>query len=74
MRRIVCTTLTFVLVLSLRATAQSGDQPVPLFNGKDLAGWKLRGSEKRSKWAVGTASVDAKGGARLQEGWQRAGQ
>ena len=30
------------------------------FNGKDLAGWKLR-NDKKNKWEVGAATVDDKG-------------
>jgi Domain of Unknown Function (DUF1080) len=30
------------------------------FDGKSLAGWKLRGDQSKSKWKVGTATVDAK--------------
>jgi hypothetical protein len=30
------------------------------FNGLDLKGWKFRGSEKKSKWVVGRATLDAK--------------
>ena len=58
MRRIICVTLTFLLGLS--NAALSGDKAVTPFNGKDLAGWKLRNSAK-NKWAVGTAGVDDKG-------------
>lgn len=33
-------------------------QAVEPFNGKDLAGWKLKGPAEKSKWKVGAASLD----------------
>ena len=30
------------------------------FNGKNTDGWKLKGDEKKSKWKVGSASLDEK--------------
>jgi hypothetical protein len=35
------------------------------FNGSDLKGWKFRGDEKRSKWTVGTASMNEKNQGQL---------
>src|SRR5262249_51527636 len=35
------------------------------FNGKDLAGWKLRGDAKRSKWEIGYAMMDEKNPSKL---------
>jgi hypothetical protein len=31
-----------------------------LFDGKSLAGWKVKGDEKKSKWKVGIAALDGK--------------
>src|SRR5437667_4451559 len=61
MRRFLCLTLAATLVLSLGAPAHSGERAVTPFNGKDLAGWKLRGKEDKNKWTVGSATVDDKG-------------
>jgi hypothetical protein len=33
-------------------------QAVEPFNGKDLAGWKLKGNAEKSKWKVGKAALD----------------
>ena len=60
MRTCACTTLALV-ILGLGTLAHSGEKAVMPFNGEDLKGWKLRGDAKRSKWEVGTASVDDKG-------------
>jgi len=43
-----------LLLLALCAVPQE----VP-FNGKDMAGWRLKGPEERSKWKVGKATLDA---------------
>jgi hypothetical protein len=46
------------------AAGQKGGTDIPLFNGKDLTGWKLRQPEsdkRKSKWQVA-------GGVQLQEG------
>jgi hypothetical protein len=59
MRRIFCITLT--LVFGLGTLAHTGEKTLTPFNGKDLAGWKLRGKEEKNKWAVGSATVDDKG-------------
>ncbi len=46
----------------VRPPLDAGDgKAVLLFNGKDLAGWKAKGKDEKSKWAVGTATVDDKG-------------
>ena len=60
MRRLACATLTLLFALSL---AHAGDKTksVTPFNGKDIAGWKLRGKDDKNKWQVGAASVDDKG-------------
>ncbi|MBY0525140.1 MAG: DUF1080 domain-containing protein [Gemmataceae bacterium] len=39
-------------------------KPVVLFNGKDLTGWKVKGSPK-SKWVIGKAAVDEKNMSKL---------
>ena len=51
-------TAALVAAMALSAFAQSADVASP-FNGKDLAGWKLKGNnEAKSKWKVGKASPD----------------
>jgi Domain of Unknown Function (DUF1080) len=35
-------------------------EPVSIFDGKTLTGWKIRGDEKKSQWKVGVASLDEK--------------
>jgi hypothetical protein len=44
---------------------QAAEKWIEPFNGKDLAGWKLRGKPSQSKWVVGTASMDPKNPAVL---------
>jgi len=34
------------------------EQPVALFNGKDLSGWKIKDPKAKNKWVVGKASLD----------------
>ncbi|MBM3997893.1 MAG: DUF1080 domain-containing protein [Planctomycetes bacterium] len=63
MRRILCIALT----LALTPFAYAGDAVMP-FNGKDLAGWKLRGDAKKNKWQVGVAGVNDKGALTFKEG------
>ncbi len=33
-------------------------KPIAPFNGKDLSGWKAKGDPAKSKWTVGTATLD----------------
>lgn len=42
----------------LLASLLAAPQAVEPFNGKDLAGWKLKGSAEKSKWKVGKAALD----------------
>jgi hypothetical protein len=44
------------------------------FNGKNLDGWKLKGSEEKSNWTVGKASMDAESPRNLKVSDARAGQ
>jgi hypothetical protein len=48
----ICTTLIFT------ANAGSDSKPAPLFNGKDLTGWKTAGGKGVNQWTVGKASLD----------------
>src|ERR1017187_1061655 len=63
MRRLGIVTLTFLIALSLGASADTGEKTKAItpFNGKDLTGWKIRGKDDKNKWAVGAASVNDKG-------------
>ena len=49
---------------SLTTLAGTG-KTVTLFNGKDLAGWKLKGKGEKSKWVVGEATLDVTNAAKL---------
>ena len=44
--------------MSIILAALLAAQAVEPFNGKDLAGWKLKGPAEKSKWKVGKASLD----------------
>ncbi len=53
-----------VLLIGVLLSPAADDNGTPLFNGKDLAGWKFRGGEKsaaKSKWSV-VAGVKLKEG------------
>ena len=60
-RRLIA--LSIVLVVAPRgypAVAVRAAEPIELFNGKDLTGWKVTGAPAKSSWMVGTAKVDEK--------------
>ena len=61
MQRLRLATLAATLVVFCGAVARSGEKAVMPFNGKDLAGWKLRGKDDKNKWKVGRAFVTDKG-------------
>lgn len=54
-----------LLVLGPSAGAADDAKPVVLFNGKDLAGWKFKGAEAKSKWVVDRCMMDEKNPAKL---------
>ncbi len=49
--------LSFALILVVASSRLTADPSSP-FDGKSLAGLKVRGDEKKNKWKVGTAAVD----------------
>ncbi len=63
--------LSFVLGITSPLSAQilSGtievSQVTQPFTGKDLAGWKFKGDEKKSQWQVGRAALDEKNLSKL---------
>ncbi len=50
-----------VLALALLALPQAAEP----FNGKDLAGWKLKGAAEKSKWKAGKAALDPQNPSKL---------
>lgn len=46
-----------VLAALIPSARTEEPKPVEPFNGKDTAGWKFKGDEKRSKWVVGVSTV-----------------
>lgn len=56
--------LWLAILLCVPSGLAAGEKGTPLFNGKDLAGWKFRGGDKaaaKSKWSVVAAlDLDAK--------------
>ena len=46
------------LIGTLVVNADDAGKTVEPFNGKDLTGWKFKGDAGKSKWQVGTASLD----------------
>jgi len=51
--------LSVALAVALTAAVKAAE-PIELFNGKDLAGWKVTGAPAKSSWVVGTAKLDEK--------------
>ena len=53
--------LNCIAALSLACVAAAAEpgKSSPLFNGKDLSGWQVKGKPERSFWKVGTASLKA---------------
>jgi hypothetical protein len=49
----------------LAATALRAAEPIELFNGKDLSGWKVTGERAKTSWVVGTAKLDEANPAKL---------
>jgi hypothetical protein len=47
------------------ADKDEGAQAIVLFNGKDLTGWKVKGSPARIEWVVGKATLDENNPAKL---------
>jgi hypothetical protein len=62
--------MRYICVAALCAIIASPAFAESPFDGKSLAGWKLKGPESKSKWKVGTAGLDAKSPNRIafQEG------
>jgi hypothetical protein len=54
--------LSLVIVLAIVA---ADAKAVELFDGSTLKGWKMKGDAKRSKWAVGIATLDEKNPSKL---------
>ena len=51
---------SLLLAFALTASVAFAEDAASPFNGKDLTGWKTKGAAGKSKWAVGTAVLDAK--------------
>src|SRR6185436_18969152 len=54
--------MKMLLLAALATLMATQDTP---FNGKDLSGWKFKGSEAKSKWKVGKAVWDKEAAAKL---------
>jgi hypothetical protein len=52
MKRTLCLSFAAVLLAALPALAADQDGFVPLFNGKDLTGWKLRNPQGHNSWSI----------------------
>ncbi len=63
MCRAILAAVSLSIVLSIAAAAEP--MPVELFNGKDMAGWKLK-DEKKSQWKVCGAVMNATNNNELQ--------
>jgi hypothetical protein len=47
------------------ADKDRGAKSIGLFNGKDLTGWKIKGSPAKIEWVVGKAALDEKNPSKL---------
>jgi len=56
--RAAAAAVLLLIAISCIAATLNAAEPVELFNGKDLTGWKEKGDHSKSKWAVGTATMD----------------
>jgi hypothetical protein len=61
MLRKLSSAVTVIAAFVIAVTAQE-KKPMPImpFSGNDLSGWKLKGPEAKSKWAVASAELDPK--------------
>jgi len=50
--------LPALLILATGFALAEDAKPIEPFNGKDLSGWKTKGEPEKSKWTVGTATLD----------------
>ncbi|MSR31828.1 MAG: DUF1080 domain-containing protein [Gemmataceae bacterium] len=55
----------FLLLCTLAFFLHGQTQAQSLINGKDLAGWKIKGDAKKSKWVNGQAALDEKNPGKL---------
>ncbi|MCX7700852.1 MAG: DUF1080 domain-containing protein [Gemmataceae bacterium] len=58
-------TIRVCIGLCLLVSSAAAAEPVRLFNGKDLTGWKLHGDTNRNRWQVGRSSLDPKNPAKM---------
>jgi len=61
MAGLVLVTAALVVVAAAvvaEGSAKDSGKVITLFNGKDLTGWKIRGTKEKSLWVVGTVKVD----------------
>lgn len=56
------------VVVALCTSTTFAADAVPLFNGKNLEGWSIKGDKSNNKWTVGIAKVDEKDNAKLVAG------
>lgn len=68
MRRSIASLVLVVAFLVAASAAQTGEKAIPVFNGKDLSGWKVPGDAKNNKWKVGAAFLDDKGKLQYKDG------
>lgn len=62
--RWITATFAALLLMSGRAFSADDEADTP-FNGKNLDGWKLKGSKEKSNWTVGKAKMDAENPSQL---------
>lgn len=53
------------VVVALCTSTSFAADAVPLFNGKNLEGWSMKGDKSKSTWTVGVAKLDEKDNTRL---------
>lgn len=56
---------SLIALVPVVKAADEPAKPIVLFNGKDLTGWKVKGSPAKVKWVVGKATMDEKNPPKL---------
>jgi hypothetical protein len=54
-----------VTTLCLTAGLARAAEPIKLFNGTDLSGWKFKGDKTKNKWRIGEAVLDSANPAKI---------
>ncbi len=65
MLRPLCLSLVGFLLATMAVAQDGSSKPFTPFNGKDTAGWKLKGDAGNSRWKVGVAKLNEQNSGQL---------